>query len=82
LDSGCFFGEIAILYNRVRTATVLAKTQCTLVVLAAEDLQHALLYYPDIKNIMHESAKSRYKITQDKLIRSGRLKEDGYNDMV
>jgi F-box/leucine-rich repeat protein 7 len=66
LKSGAFFGEIGILMDRPRTATVIARTRCLLLVLKKEDLRKILPEYPDIENAIREEALERLAITEKK----------------
>jgi F-box/leucine-rich repeat protein 7 len=66
LKSGAFFGEIGILMDRPRTATVIARTRCLLLVLKKEDLRKVLPEYPDIENAIREEALERLAITEKK----------------
>ena len=59
LSEGGFFGEIAVLFNTKRTASVNAVTYCDLYVLAKEDLDSVLTHYPEQKALMLHSAKIR-----------------------
>lgn len=65
-------GEIGILFDVERTATVVAKSSCTLVSLTSEDVHDALVSYPEIKEIMRRSAKERLRVITDQLERAGR----------
>ena len=66
LKSGAFFGEIGILMDRPRTATVVARTRCLLLVLKKEDLQKILPDYPEIENAIREEALERLAILDKK----------------
>jgi F-box and leucine-rich repeat protein 7 len=66
LKSGAFFGEIGILMDRPRTATVIARTRCLLLVLKQEDLRKILPEYPDIENAIREEALERLAILNKK----------------
>ena len=59
LKPGAFFGEIGILMERPRTATVVARTRCMVVVLKKEDLQKILPSYPDVEQAIREEALER-----------------------
>jgi F-box and leucine-rich repeat protein 7 len=59
LKPGAFFGEIGILMERPRTATVVARSRCMVVVLKKEDLQKILPKYPDVERAIREEALER-----------------------
>jgi F-box and leucine-rich repeat protein 7 len=66
LKPGAFFGEIGILMDRPRTATVIARTRCLLVVLKKEDLRKVLPSYPDVERAIREEAQERLTILEKK----------------
>lgn len=59
LKSGAFFGEIGILMERPRTATVVARTRCMVLVLKKEDLRKILPKYPDVEQAIRDEALER-----------------------
>lgn len=59
LKPGAFFGEIGILMERPRTATVVARSRCMVLVLKKEDLQTILPNYPDVERSIREEALER-----------------------
>lgn len=59
LRPGAFFGEIGILMERPRTATVVARSRCMVLVLKKEDLQTILPKYPDVERAIREEALER-----------------------
>ena len=66
LQPGAFFGEIGILMDIPRTATVIARTRCLLVVLKKEDLRTILPGYPDVERAIREEAQERLTILERK----------------
>ena len=66
LRSGAFFGEIGILLERPRTASVVARTRCLVLVLKKEDLQRILPGYPDVEQAIREEALERLAQTEKK----------------
>lgn len=78
LKPGSFFGEIGVLMNMPRTATIIARTKCLLLVLKKEDLQLELPKFPDMEKAIRHEAHERLTITARKRQESGRaLKLDG-----
>lgn len=59
LGPGDFFGEMAVIERRRRSATVRALTPCRLLVLDAEDFHQLLETKPDMKAHVHEIVQSR-----------------------
>jgi F-box/leucine-rich repeat protein 7 len=59
LKPGAFFGEIGILMERPRTATVVARTRCMVLVLKKEDLKGILPKYPDVEQAIRDEALER-----------------------
>lgn len=66
LRAGAFFGEIGILLERPRTASVIARTRCLVLVLKKEDLQRLLPSYPDVERTIREEALERLAQTEKK----------------
>ncbi|KAK4129772.1 RNI-like protein [Parathielavia appendiculata] len=66
LKPGAFFGEIGVLMDMPRTATIVARTKCLLVVLKKEDLQAELPKYPDMEKAIRQEAQERLAILQKK----------------
>ncbi|KAF7506911.1 hypothetical protein GJ744_011152 [Endocarpon pusillum] len=66
LKPGAFFGEIGILMDRPRTATVIARTKCLLVVLKKEDLRKILPAYPEVEQAIRDEAQERLTILEKK----------------
>jgi CRP-like cAMP-binding protein len=56
LSTGDFFGEVALLYPVLRTATVLATNYADLAVLAADDFNYICGKYPSTRRHFHDSA--------------------------
>ncbi|TEA20747.1 F-box/LRR-repeat protein 7 [Colletotrichum sidae] len=66
LKPGAFFGEIGVLMNIPRTATIVARTKCLLVVLKKEDLQAELPKFPDMEKAILQEAQERLNILKKK----------------
>jgi F-box and leucine-rich repeat protein 7 len=66
LKPGAFFGEIGILMDIPRTATIIAKLKSLIVRLNKEDLQKILPSYPDVERAIRDEALERLAITERK----------------
>jgi glucose-6-phosphate 1-dehydrogenase len=62
LGEGDFFGELALLCDQPRSATVRAKTPCDLFVLEQGDFNRALKEYPQFAESVNEVARTRYQV--------------------
>ncbi|KAJ2994281.1 hypothetical protein HDV02_001716 [Globomyces sp. JEL0801] len=72
LSTGSYFGEIGIMYDVKRTANVVAKTNCTLIVLTAEKVNLILESFPEIKQSMKENAQERMISLADEYNKTGK----------
>ncbi|KAH9250649.1 hypothetical protein BASA81_011569 [Batrachochytrium salamandrivorans] len=72
LTQGTIFGEIGILFDIKRTATVVAKTYCTLVTLLSDVVHKKLAFYPEIERVMKSAAQDRLALMSQELQRAGR----------
>jgi len=63
--AGEAFGELALLYNAPRAATIIAKTQCTLFALDRETFNHIVKDAAAKKREKYESFLSRVEILVD-----------------
>jgi F-box/leucine-rich repeat protein 7 len=66
LKPGSFFGEIGILMDIPRTASIVATVRSLLVRLNKEDLQKELPKYPAVENAIREEASERLAILERK----------------
>ncbi|KAG5892216.1 hypothetical protein JTB14_034766 [Gonioctena quinquepunctata] len=66
LKDGAHFGEIALIFNEPRVATVRAVTPCELFTLNRSDFSDVLEPYPDIKNKITLLALERLNTTTEK----------------
>ncbi|PWY91116.1 cyclic nucleotide-binding domain protein [Aspergillus heteromorphus CBS 117.55] len=66
LEPGAFFGEIGVLMDRPRTATIVARTRCLLVVLTKEDFRKILPRFPDVERAIRDEAQERLMILEKK----------------
>lgn len=66
LKPGSFFGEIGILMDMPRTASIVATVRSLIVRLNKEDLQKELPKYPEVESTIREEASERLAILQRK----------------
>ena len=59
LGAGDFFGEIALLTDSPRTATVVAATSCQFLVLSAADFRTILTAHADLREVIEQVAQQR-----------------------
>ncbi len=71
LKPGAFFGEIGILMDIPRTATIIARSRCLLVVLKKEDLRKELPKFPEVERAIREEAQERLTILERKKRENG-----------
>ncbi|XP_035668949.1 uncharacterized protein LOC118411052 [Branchiostoma floridae] len=57
---GKVFGELSLIFNVPRTASIRAATNCDLIVLEKKDLHIILNHYPDVMKRLHEMAVQRF----------------------
>ncbi|CBF77364.1 protein fbxA [Aspergillus nidulans FGSC A4] len=66
LEPGAFFGEIGVLMDRPRTATIIARSRCLLVVLTKEDFRRILPRFPEVERAIRDEAQERLMILEKK----------------
>lgn len=59
LGAGDFFGEIALIAERTRTATITALAPCKLLVLHKDDFESFMQSHPDLRDAVRVAAKRR-----------------------
>jgi len=59
LNEGDFFGEIALIADRPRTATITTLAPCKLLVLPKNDFESFMNEHPDLKDAVRDAAKRR-----------------------
>ncbi|KAK9448880.1 uncharacterized protein V1518DRAFT_416577 [Limtongia smithiae] len=64
LNAGAFFGEIGILFDRPRTASIVACTKGMVVVLTKEALNDVLPQFPEIERAFREEAQERLSLLE------------------
>lgn len=64
LKDGSHFGEIALLFNEPRVATVVATTACELFVLKKTDFDEVFSFYPGIRDDIFRMANERVNLVK------------------
>ncbi|KAF7546679.1 hypothetical protein G7Z17_g8257 [Cylindrodendrum hubeiense] len=82
LKPGAFFGEIGVLMQMPRTATIVARTKCLLLVLKKEDLQAVLPAFPDMEKAIREEAQERLNVLKKRRQEGGHLLKSPTMDYV
>ncbi len=70
LDAGDFFGEVAVLSGRPRSATVVAATPCQALEIGRTALEHLLRLRPAAQALMAEVSASRAHCQEEEAVRS------------
>ncbi|KAJ3339700.1 hypothetical protein HDU83_007512 [Entophlyctis luteolus] len=61
---GSFFGEVGVLLNMKRTASIRAKVETSLFKLTKEDLDKVVVNYPSMKSTLQAAVNERYALIQ------------------
>ena len=72
MGEGAFFGEVALLTDKPRTATVVAKDALELMELTRKDFNAITLEYPSVRSIVELYQKKRVQDTIKTLMQRGR----------
>ncbi|KAK7431246.1 hypothetical protein QQZ08_002287 [Neonectria magnoliae] len=73
LKPGAFFGEIGVLMQMPRTATIIARTKVLLLVLKKEDLQSVMPVFPEMEKAIREEAQERLNVLKKRRQEGGQL---------
>ncbi|MEW6338695.1 MAG: cyclic nucleotide-binding domain-containing protein [Acidobacteriota bacterium] len=68
LGPGEFFGEVAMLTGRPRTATVVALDRVTVVETSREDVDRLVASYPEVREVIERFLVERAQATTDKML--------------
>ena len=68
LETGEFFGEMGVLDNAPRTATIVSLTECKLLELKADDLRHLMETHDSIREHIDEVTQSRRETLKNDFI--------------
>ncbi|CAI4218460.1 unnamed protein product [Parascedosporium putredinis] len=81
LKPGAFFGEIGVLMDMPRTATIVARAKCLVLVLKKEDLHAELPKFPEMEKAIRQEAQERLNILK-KNNGSGAPRPTPFTDIV
>ncbi len=70
LEAGQFFGEMGIINDSPRTATIVSITECKLLELKAEDVRHMMASHPELKVKMDNIVEERRQALENDFIDS------------
>ena len=68
LGPGEFFGEVAVLTGRPRTATIVAREAVTLIEISREDLDRIATDFPGVRTVLEEFYKQRAQATVEAML--------------
>jgi len=76
LGPGEFFGEVAVLTGRPRTATIVAREAVTLIEISREDLDRIAADFPDVRTVLEEFYRQRAQATVEAMLQRLRKGHD------
>jgi len=68
LGPGDFFGEVAVLTGRPRTATIVAKESVTVIEITRDDLERVVRDHPEVKAVLEHFYKQRAHATVEAML--------------
>jgi hypothetical protein len=68
LGPGEFFGEVAVLTGRPRTATILAREPVTVIEITREDLEGVVCEYPEVREVLERFYRQRAHATVETML--------------
>lgn len=68
LGPGEFFGEVAVLTGRPRTATIVAREAVTLIEIAREDLEEIVADHPEVRDVLERFYRERTNATVEAML--------------
>jgi len=68
LTDGAFFGEMAVITNQARSATVIARGELAVLKIPKQQVQEILADYPKMKELVAKVGLARTEDTMDKML--------------
>ena len=68
LGPGEFFGEVAVLTGRPRTATILAREPVTVIEITRDDLDGVVRDFPEVKAVLERFYRQRAHATVETML--------------
>jgi tetratricopeptide (TPR) repeat protein len=68
LGAGEFFGEVAVLTGKPRTATIVSKTAATVIEIAREDLDRIARQFPEVRTVLQRFYERRAQATVEAMV--------------
>ncbi len=68
LGPGEFFGEVAVLTGRPRTATIVARGEVTVIEVSRQDLDHIAATHPEVRSVLQRFYEERAQATVAKVL--------------
>jgi CRP-like cAMP-binding protein len=75
LGAGTFFGEVAVLTGRPRTATIVATSTVTVIEISRDDLDRIAAQHPKVREVLQRFYEKRAQATVEAMI--GRMRGSG-----
>ncbi|KAJ3080857.1 hypothetical protein HDU99_007234 [Rhizoclosmatium hyalinum] len=82
MSGGAFFGEVGVLLNMKRTASIRAKEESHVFKLTKQDLDSVIGNYPSMKHILKTAADERYELFKKRSAQPSAESKDGNKEHV
>ncbi len=68
LGPGEFFGEVAVLTGKPRTATIVARTPVTVIEISRQDLDRIAAAHPEVRSVLQRFYEKRAQATVEAIL--------------